>query len=112
MLYRREWAAVAKAFGCRPVATIRVRLRAGVREPSRKGPAGRGWTVACRLWGSDEAAAWVGDAFAGVVGGSDDHGSEFAAAAAVACSPARAADKREGIAVSPRSLLEPTDYSV
>ena len=67
---------MAKAFGCRPVATIRVRLRAGVREPSRKGPAGRGWTVACRLWGSDGAAAWVGDAFAGVVGGSDDRGSE------------------------------------
>jgi len=26
----------------------------------------------CRLWGFDGAAAWVGDAFAGGVGGSDD----------------------------------------
>jgi hypothetical protein len=42
----------------------------------------------CRLWGFDGAAAWVGDALAGVVGGSDDRGSddrgsEFVAAAAV-----------------------------
>src|SRR5271156_5052701 len=28
-----------------------------------------GWADGCRLWGFDGAAAWVGDALAGVVGG-------------------------------------------
>jgi hypothetical protein len=43
-------------------------LRAGVRKPPRKEPAGR-WAGGCRLWGFDGAAVWVGDALAGVVGG-------------------------------------------
>jgi hypothetical protein len=37
-------------------------------KPPRKEPAGAGWAV-CRLWGFDGAAAWVGDALAGVGGG-------------------------------------------
>ena len=71
-----------KDFGCRPIVTYRRAQRAGVRKPPRKEPAGRR-VDGCRLWGFDGAAAWDGDAFAGVVGGSDDRGSEFAAAAAV-----------------------------
>src|SRR6516162_8432529 len=54
----------------------RAALGAGVRKPPRKEPAGRR-VDGCRLWGFDGAAAWVGDALAGVVGGSDDRGSEF-----------------------------------
>jgi hypothetical protein len=42
-------------------------LRAGVRKPPRKEPAG-GRVGGRRLWGFDGAAAWVGDALAGVVG--------------------------------------------
>src|SRR5260370_38666035 len=44
------------------------RTGAGVRKPPRKEPAGAGWAV-CRLWGFGGAAACVGDALAGVVGG-------------------------------------------
>jgi hypothetical protein len=62
--------------------TIRVRSEAGVRKPPRKEPAGRR-VDGCRLWGFDGPAAWDGDAFAGVVGGSGDRGSEFVAAGAV-----------------------------
>ena len=74
--------AFLKGFGCRPEHERSMRYKAGVRKPPRKEPAGRR-VDGCRLWGFDGAAAWVGDAFAGVVGGSDDRGSEFAAAAAV-----------------------------
>jgi hypothetical protein len=72
--------ALVKGFGCRPEHERS--NKAGVRKPPRKEPAGRR-VGGCRLWGFDGAAGWVGDAFAGVVGGSDDRGSEFAAAAAV-----------------------------
>ena len=71
-----------KGFGCRPEHERSMRYKAGVRKPPRKEPTGRR-VDGCRLWGFDGAAAWVGDAFAGVVGGSDDGGSEFVAAAAV-----------------------------
>ena len=57
-----------KGFGCRPVATYPRVMRAGVRKPPRKEPAGAGWT-ASGLWGFDGAAAWVGDALATVRGG-------------------------------------------
>ena len=43
-------------------------LRAGVRKPSGKEPAGAR-LAACRLWGFDGAAPWAGVALAGVVGG-------------------------------------------
>src|SRR5262249_4730045 len=42
----REWAAVVKAFGCRPAATIRVRSKGRLPRALQEGPAGRGWTVA------------------------------------------------------------------
>ena len=54
--------------GCRPVVTYPAVLRAGVRTPPRKEPAGSRRAV-CRLLGFDGAACWVGDALAGVVGG-------------------------------------------
>jgi hypothetical protein len=57
-----------KGFGCRPIATYPGVLKAGVRKPPRKEPAGADPTV-CRLWGFDGAAACVGDALAGVGGG-------------------------------------------
>ena len=60
--------AVVKGFGCRPVVTYLRALRAGVRKPPRKEPAG-GWATACRLWGFDWAAACVVAALAGVIGG-------------------------------------------
>jgi hypothetical protein len=56
-----------QGFGCRPVASYPPVLRAGVRKPPGKEPAG-GRVGGCRLWGFDRAAAWVGDALAGVVG--------------------------------------------
>src|SRR5437763_5875744 len=59
--------AQVKGFGCRPMVTYPRALRAGVRKPPRKEPAG-GRVSGCRLWGFDGAAAWVGDALAGVVG--------------------------------------------
>ena len=43
-------------------------LRAGVRKPPRKEPAGIDRAV-CRLWGFNGAVACVRDALAGVVGG-------------------------------------------
>jgi hypothetical protein len=52
---------MVKGFGCRPVLTNPGVLRAGVRKPPRKEPAGAGRAV-CRLWGFDGAPA-------GVVGG-------------------------------------------
>jgi hypothetical protein len=62
------WAsALVKGFGCRPVVTYPRALRAGVRKPPRKEPAG-GRVGGCRLWGFYGTAAWVGDALAGVVG--------------------------------------------
>jgi hypothetical protein len=58
-------------------------LRAGVRKPPRKEPAGAGRT-ASGLWGFDGAVAWVGDALAGVNWRRiDDRGGEFGAALAV-----------------------------
>src|SRR6266566_505077 len=65
---KRGRAASVKGFGCRPMVTYPGALRAGVRKPPRKEPAGRR-VDGCRLWGFDGAAAWVGDALAGVVGG-------------------------------------------
>jgi hypothetical protein len=59
--------AQVKGFGWRPIVIYRCALRAGVRKPPRKEPAG-GRVSGCRLWGFDGAAAWVGDALAGVVG--------------------------------------------
>jgi hypothetical protein len=56
-----------KGFGCRPVVTYLRALRAGVRKPLRKEPAGAGRQ--CRLWGFDDAGACVVDALAGVIGG-------------------------------------------
>ena len=44
-------------------------LRAGVRKPPRKEPAGR-QAGGYRLWGFDGAAGQAGDEFTGVVGGS------------------------------------------
>jgi len=71
-----------KGFGCRPVVTIRVRSEGRRPKASQEGtrgpPGGR-----LPLWGFDGVAAWVGEAFAGVVGGSDDRGSEVVAVAAV-----------------------------
>jgi len=57
-----------KGFGWRPVVSYPPVLRAGVRKPLRKEPAGAGRT-ASGLWGFDGAVAWVGDALAGVIGG-------------------------------------------
>ena len=57
-----------KGFGWRPVVSYPPVLRAGVRKPPRKEPAGAGRT-ASGLWGFDGAVAWVGDALAGVIGG-------------------------------------------
>jgi hypothetical protein len=48
-------AAIVKGFGCRPVVTYPV-LRAGVRKPPRKEPAGAWWAV-CGLWGFGRAGA-------------------------------------------------------
>src|SRR5689334_20743962 len=47
---------------------LSARVRAGVRKPPRKEPAGR-WVGVCRLWGFERAAAWVGGALAGRVDG-------------------------------------------
>jgi hypothetical protein len=47
---------------------LSARVRAGVRKPPRKEPAGR-WVGVCRLWGFERAAAWVGGALAGGVDG-------------------------------------------
>src|ERR1700720_1225091 len=58
---------MVKGFGCRPVVTYPRALRAGVRKPPRKEPAGGG-VGGCGLWGFDGAAAWIGGALAGVVG--------------------------------------------
>src|SRR6267378_1502332 len=60
--------ALVKGFGWRPVVSYPPVLRAGVRKPPRKEPAGAGRT-ASGLWGFDGAVAWVGDALAGVIGG-------------------------------------------
>jgi hypothetical protein len=57
-----------KGFGCRRIVTYPGVLRAGVRKPARKEPAGASRAV-CRLWGFDEAAVCVRDALAGVGGG-------------------------------------------
>ena len=46
-----------KGFGCRPVDDLSAVLRAGVRKPPGKEPAGARRAV-CRLWGFDGAAAW------------------------------------------------------
>src|SRR3954471_7189293 len=43
-------------------------VRAGVRKPPRKEPAGRWWAV-CRLWGFDRAAVSAGAGLGGVVKG-------------------------------------------
>src|SRR3954464_3713668 len=43
-------------------------VRAGVRKPPRKEPAGRWWAV-CRLWGFDWAAVSAGAGLGGVVKG-------------------------------------------
>src|SRR5215469_15632966 len=79
---RRVESAMVKGFGCRPVVTIRVRSEGRRPKASQEEPAGCRVGVR-RLWGFDGAAAWFGDAFAGVVGGSDDRGSEVVAVAAV-----------------------------
>jgi hypothetical protein len=60
-------AAMVKGFGCRPVLTYLRALRAGVRKPPRKEPAGAGRQ--CRPWGFDDAGACVVDALAGEIGG-------------------------------------------
>jgi hypothetical protein len=57
-----------KGYGCRPFVSYPPVLRAGVRKPPRKEPAGAGRT-ASGLWGFDGAVAWVRDALAGVIGG-------------------------------------------
>src|SRR5271169_5285498 len=57
-------------------------LRASVRKPLRKEPAGAGRAV-CRLWGFDGVVACVGDAPAGVWRRIDDRSREFVVAAAV-----------------------------
>ena len=57
--------AVVKGFGCRPVVTYPV-LRAGVRKPPRKEPAGAWWAV-CGLWGFGWAGASASDELACVV---------------------------------------------
>src|SRR5438477_8232073 len=55
-----------KGFGCRPVVTY---PRTEGRRPKAPQEGTRGGCVGgCRLWGFDGAAAWVGDALAGVVG--------------------------------------------
>jgi hypothetical protein len=43
-------------------------VRAGVRKPPRKEPAGR-WRAVCRLWGFDRAAASARAGLGGVVKG-------------------------------------------
>src|SRR5438105_4798819 len=60
--------AQVKGFGCRPVVTYPRVLRAGVRKPPRKEPAGAGRT-ASGLWGFDGAAAWGGGCAGWVIGG-------------------------------------------
>jgi hypothetical protein len=58
-------AAIVKGFGCRPVVTYPV-LRAGVRKPPRKEPAGA-WRAVCGLWGFGRAGASASDELACVV---------------------------------------------
>src|SRR5437660_11630037 len=79
----RGMTAVVKGFGCRAVVTYPRVLRAGVRKPPRKEPAGAGWT-ASGLWGFDGAAAWGG----GCAGWGNrqrinDRGGEFGTAATI-----------------------------
>src|ERR1044071_7800985 len=71
--FSHRWAppamsAVVKGFGCRPVVTYPPVVRAGVRKPPRKEPAGR-WRAACRLWGFDSAAVSARAGLGGVVKG-------------------------------------------
>ena len=49
-----------------PSSTYPPSVRAGVRKPPRKEPAGR-WRAVCRLWGFDRAAALARAALGGVV---------------------------------------------
>src|SRR5271166_7136660 len=63
-----EISALVKGFGCRLVVTYQPVLRDGVRKPPGKEPAAAGRRT-CGLWGFDGAAACVGDALAGVIGG-------------------------------------------
>jgi hypothetical protein len=70
-----EISALVRGFGCRLVVTYPPVLRAGVRKPPRKEPAGA-VRKACSLWGLEGAAAWVRMRMAGVIGG----GSTIAAA--------------------------------
>jgi len=57
-----------KGFGCRPVVDLYSRV--GGRRPKASEERTRGgWWVVGRLWGFDWAAAWAGEALAGVVEG-------------------------------------------
>src|SRR5258707_13837264 len=67
-MVQRRRSGLVKGFGWRPGVSCAPVLRAGVRKPPRKEPAGAGRT-ACGLWGFDGAVAWVGDAVAGDIGG-------------------------------------------
>src|SRR6266566_116047 len=56
---RPRTAGIVKGFGRRHVVTYPPSVRAGVRKPPRKEPAGR-WRAVCRLWGFDRAAVQRG----------------------------------------------------
>jgi hypothetical protein len=55
-------AEAVKGFGCRPGASDRPGIGAGVRKPPKKEPAGKRRAVG-RLWGFGVAAALAGDGF-------------------------------------------------
>src|SRR6516165_6034335 len=63
----RRTAAFGKGFGCRPSASDQPGIRAGVRKPPKKEPAGERRAV-LRLWGFDVAAGLAGDGVARIAG--------------------------------------------
>ena len=64
---RRQWRLRCRVSDAGPSQLFARALRAGVRKPPRKEPAGRR-AGGCRLWGFNRAAARTGDPLAGVDG--------------------------------------------
>ena len=65
--YEARIAAYGKGFGCRPNASDRPGVGAGVRKPPKKEPAGERRAVG-RLWEFDVAAGLAGDGVARIAG--------------------------------------------